>query len=262
MSLIFFPSCIYAMEEIELKTDKSFSLTRSLPQSKASASPMLKKTESPEIFEDQTCSSCESCLSSCWSWVSVVWGKLFCDKRKDNLLRLPKSLILHIAFFLRSDDVLKLSGTCRSLRNDFDESYWITFLSKTPEAFSYLVLGGPLSPVKNRKDFFAHLWYREGYIRLSARLKHPEAMILDRYGNYGAQVSRNQYVCPLNIVRYRSKEEDRINTSLLQKAMGRKLEEDRRKSEEMLQSYEFNRMPWDTGKMVSQFHFLSLAKDD
>ena len=111
-------------------------------------------------------------------------------------------VIQYLSNFLKSPDVLRLSGTCVFLRKLFNDNYWSTYLLKIPRAHSYLVLHGPLSPALDRKVFFLIYGTVKELINLASKLNHPEALILLKYGSYGAYIGRDRYLCPSGPIRH------------------------------------------------------------
>ena len=57
---------------------------------------------------------------------------------------------------------------------------------------------------------------------MAAKLNHPEALILQEYGLYGAYIGKNQYVCPSGVIRYISGKVDNERTDKLKEAERKK----------------------------------------
>ncbi len=169
---------------------------------------------------------------------SFLWLKGISCKLKDflknnislvdniNLYSFPDEIILHIAYFLDSPDILRFSGSCRRFHTIFDEKYWLKHLSKIAPSYSCLMLNGLLSPSIHRKAFFSHLWYSERRLRLAVRLNHPEALMLQKYSKYGAYIEKDQYLCSSEVIKYMSGESDKYATEKLKEAKSRKIRED------------------------------------
>lgn len=175
--------------------------------------------------------SLTSCFNNIFSYL----------KKKNNvpsIHSLPKGIICHIADFLDSPDILRLSGTCTRFRQVFNETYWNMFLSKTRKSYSFLTLNTSLSPSSNRKAFFSHLWYTEERIYLAAKLNHPEALMLEQYSVYGAYIGKDQYLLPSGVIKHISGESDKERTEKLREALSKKLKADMRKAERVRKSQE------------------------
>jgi len=172
-----------------------------------------------------------------WENISHIWKELLGYSQSNakaqgtNIYLLPSEILWHIADFLDSVDVLKLSSTCKKFRQIFNDDYWNTYLSRAPKAHSYLTLKGPLSPSLNRKAFFSHLWYSEGRISLAARLYHPEALMLRDYGIHGAYIGKDQYLCPSGFIRHVSGRIDNEKTDKLKDAERKKIRTDMQRNE-------------------------------
>jgi hypothetical protein len=148
----------------------------------------------------------------------------------------PPELILTVADFLSSVDIIRLSGVCKKLHHVFDESYWVSYLSKKPQAHSCLILNGTLSPSLQRKTFFSHLWYTENRISLAARLGHPEAVVLQKYGSYGVYIGKDHYLCTSGVIKYASGKIDDERTRYYRDAQRKKIEADLERRERLMVS--------------------------
>ncbi|MBS0271687.1 MAG: F-box protein [Proteobacteria bacterium] len=176
-------------------------------------------------------------LFSCWKDIVYMgkellkWNKSNAKVRERLICSLPSEMLWYISNFLTSVDILKLSGTCKELRQVFNGDYWIAYLSRTPKAYSYLMLNSSLSPILHRKAFFSHLWYSEGRISLAAKLNHPEALMLREYSTYGAYVGKDQYLCPSGFIRHVSGKIDNERTDNLKEAERKKVKVDYERNE-------------------------------
>lgn len=201
--------------------------------------PLLLLTQLTDIEEEKKDVSnyaCTlfSCLNTIFSSWNVIWQQRETPAVKPtdvknariNILILPGEMIMAVTEFLSSMDILRLSGVCRKFQQMFDVDFWTKYISKKPQAFSRLVLNGPISPSLHRKAFFSHLWYRENRTSLAARLNHPEAIMIQKYGVYGAYIGSNQYLCPLGIIKYISGEIDHEGTEFFKDAQRKKIEAD------------------------------------
>lgn len=202
-----------------------------------------------------------SCWGNAWSYwnnISYMWKDLLggnqnsAQSQGTNVYVFPSEMLWHIADFLGSIDILRLSGTCKKFRQVFNGDYWNTYLSRVPKAHSHLILDNPLSPSLDRKAFFSYLWYSEGLINLAAKLNHPEALILRDYGSYGAYIGKDQYLCPSGFIRHKSGKIDNERTDKLKEAERKKAEVDfqknemlKKRQEKMIQSgSRWNRGGW------------------
>lgn len=181
--------------------------------------------------------SCWGNAWSCWKNIGHIWKELLgrhqnnSQSQEPYIYLLPDEIIWHIAKFLGSIDILRLSNTCKKFRQVFNGDYWNIYLSRVPKVYSYLVLNGSFSPSLDRKAFFSHLWYSEGLIHLAAKLNHPEALVLQEYGSYGAYISRDQYLCPSGFIRHASGMIDNERTDKLKEAEKKKAKADFQKNE-------------------------------
>lgn len=169
---------------------------------------------------------------SCWACLQHLWVYMFQNQTNNSmwgLQLLPKVITVHIASFLDSVDILRLSGISNKTRCVFDGRYWISFLFTKPQTYSFLLLRGPLSPILHRKAFFSHLWYTEGKKELAARLGHPEAVVLCKYGTYGVTIERDQFVCSLGNIRDKLGRVDEKRTKKLQEAKEKRYQAERKK---------------------------------
>lgn len=134
---------------------------------------------------------------------------------------LPDEIFIHIAGFLDSINILKLSMVDKGRQNIFTNIFWIDYISKLPKAHSCLELNGPLLPFSQRKVFFSHLLFLEGKTSLAARLDHPEAKIL---AQYNIDLGKDQYICHRGYIRSISGKIDAVKTDRLEKAKKLKTE--------------------------------------
>ena len=185
-----------------------------------------------EESNNYTCesSTCWSNVWYCWNRINgtlkklLIWKPNSAQSQGTNICVLPNELLLHIAKFLASTDILRLSGTHKEFRQVFNEDYWSIYLSKVSISHSYLILNSSAS--LERRAFFSHLWYSEGLINLAAKLNHPEALIIRVYGSYGAYIGKDQYVCPLGFIRHISGKIDYERTDILGEAKRKKVAAD------------------------------------
>lgn len=267
LGLILIPSSLCAMQngsEIVLDEVESDSLKKPLIQLKKSRKIGLdshnQELDNQEESRSVSCSPnplfCWNNLFSCWRDIGYMWKKLLkwnksnIEVRGRNICSLPSEMLWYISNFLTSVDILKLSGTCKELRQVFNGNYWITYLSKIPKAHSYLMLNSPLSPILHRKAFFSHLWYSEGQINLAAKLNHPEALLMRDYSPYGAYIGTDQYICPSGVIRYASRKIDNERTDNLKKAERKKVKVDHERNE-MLKKWQDK--CWSTSSHIGSF---------
>ena len=238
LMLLLIPTYLCAMHgnnDIILDEMDSNSLKKPLPQLKKSRDIGSHNQKLDNGEEEESCNNYApkslSCWGNTWSYwnnISYIWKELLgwnqnsIQVQRTNIYSLPNEVFWHIADFLGSIDILKLSSTCQELRQVFNGDYWITYLSKRPKVHSYLILKGSLSPSLHRKAFFSHLWYSEGRINLAAKLNHPEALVLQSYGTYGAYIGKDQYLCPSGFIRYISGKVDNERTDRLKEAERKK----------------------------------------
>lgn len=164
-----------------------------------------------------------------WSLFFKFFGfcrDTLCKWREESIVSklslptvLPTEILLVVADSLNAVDILRLSCTCKPLRQIFDDPYWISYLAKKPQVCSSLTLFKSLSPSVQRKAFFSHLLYVENQISLAARLGHPEAAILEEYAQDGVYIRNNQYYCPSGVIKYSSGQIDKESTRLLNEAI-------------------------------------------
>lgn len=239
MTLCLSFNCSYAMKENE---DSAFNEI----EVKTLRKPLLNLNQLNDIEEEKSNSSNYNCspfsflhiIGLCWDnirgWQELCLVNSAKSKNEQiNLQMLPNEILLTVASFLSSVDILRLSGTCRKFRQLFDGRYWVTYLSQKPQAYSCLLLDKTLSPSLQRKEFFSHLWYAENRISLAARLNHPEAIALRKYGSYGVYIDKDQYLCPSGAIRYVSGKIDEEKTKCLRDAQRKKIDEDLRRNEEL-----------------------------
>lgn len=240
MIIVFSFNSLHAMETIEdsiLNEWESNSTRKPLLQLNQSAD-----MEEEEEQEDKNNYSCSpffflDALNSCWRAI-YRGGKTSTNIKNEtvNILMLPPELIRIVADFLNSVDIVRLSSVCKKFHQIFDESYWVSYLSKKPQAHSGLMLKGTLSPSLQRKAFFSHLYYTENRISLAAGLGHPEALVLKKYGLYGAYIGKDQYLCPSGVIKYASGRIDNERTKYFRDAQRRKIEADLKNREGLMVS--------------------------
>lgn len=138
-------------------------------------------------------SSFWSTFLSCLPSMPFFWEHI--KEPEKKIYSLPTEVLLYLAEFLYSPDILMLSNTCSVLRQVYNQYYWLNYWSKLSRTHPYLTIQFP--PIGS-KVFFAHLWYCEGYNKLAAKLNHPEATILQDYGVY---IQKDQYLCPSGTIR-------------------------------------------------------------
>ncbi|MBY0273438.1 MAG: F-box protein [Alphaproteobacteria bacterium] len=238
ITIVFSFNCLHAMETIEESTLNEL-------EGNSSRRPLLRLNQSGDIEEEQEDISNYFCspffllnsLDPCWS-VVYRWGKASTSIKNErvNILMLPPELIWNVADFLSSVDIIRLSAVCKKFHQVFNESYWVSYLSRKPQAHSCLMLNGTLSPSLQRKTFFSHLWYTENRISLAARLGHPEAVILQKYGSYGAYIGKDQYLCPSGVIKYASGKIDDERTSYYRDAQRKQIEADLERRERLMVS--------------------------
>lgn len=170
---------------------------------------------------------CLNTIFSCWN----VWKQRKTPTVKStdvknariSILIFPDEMIMAVTEFLSSVDILRLSGVCIKFRQFFNEDFWTKYISQKPHAFSRLILNGPISPSLHREAFFSHLWYSENRTSLAARLNHPEAIVIQKYGVY---IGSNQYFCPSGVIKHMSGEIDHERTEFFKNAQSKKIKAD------------------------------------
>lgn len=231
LSCFFAPSYLYAMydEDNLFFKENDFTNQPLLHQNKVPRSSLNSKVIDNTEREIEACGcyvpNFLSCLPNIWRY----WKR---EKSRNNINLLSNEVIWKIADLLDSPDILRLSGTCKTFRTLFNEKYWVKYMSKKTKSYSFLMLNIPLSPISNRKAFFAHLWYSEERIDLAARLDHPEALMLKHYAIYGAWIGKDQYLCPSGDIKYISGHVDHDRTNKLKNAIKKKTETDVKKNNE------------------------------
>jgi|GEM_PF-6629313 len=237
IGIILLPTYLFAMQKEEEEVIKK-------PQSQQIKFGIINTQELSSREEDRNNNCCNpvSFLKNVfpyWNNITGFWDKLQkclrnkAEEQVSNISLLPNETLWHIGNFLDSMSILRFSSSNRDLRYVFNESFWLGYMAKVPKAQSQLVLRKSLSPSKNKKEFFAHLWYCEGRISLAARLNHPEAVILRDYSTYGAWVNKDQYFCPSGFIRHISGVIDYEKTDKLREAERKKVSADKEKSERL-----------------------------